>query len=587
MNSGMLVIIKNRFQKLKVLVVRKRVNEFEFNIDVDYQVIDKSKNGLNLINKNIGSRIKLNFLNEPGTWEIERKYYYTENFTHLYDISGLDNFVLSVKKNHDEKTYISSEIVNKFKKDIFLKNKFWNHNKMSNELCGEIIMKYWDLEPINKYPSIEPYKTLLKLSDKKINCLNAAFVLEYWEQIPKILKEKIKKEIELNNIFLDKKVFFTNKFWLDGRLTQNIAKDILSIYTLNNYSERKYPSVEPYSTILKLIDGKNVIINKQIVDLLNKKLTIAKGISNILNEKNVLDFESFDVFVDYFLLTHPNSLLSDIYKKIRKFSEKFKKTNNKEKLFVDLHTEIINYLKIRALEDDKEIDMRPIIPKCLERKDLIHCEGSIYEEYGYSYWCRNKACERKKINKNTALKKQEWSLLEIFDYYLININFNNSYLWQLNFFDSLNDYVRKIAGALNRLNEIRERLKCRSCGKIMFFDWKYPIRKAAYKVTVAKCANKDCSEHGKGVYLNHCWACGNIIDGRENTVVVEGYRLCLECGSGPQNPTTYIQGDICPKCGSHFIESKNNNKYYTCNNCKHIIKRPPDNKITGLYNFTN
>jgi len=581
MNKGILFVLKNNLKQLNILIVRKKVKKFN-NIELDYQILDSNEKVKNLIHENVGSKVNLNFINEKGEWEIEKKYYCTENLNHLYDVSSLNDFVKSLSIGYKKNKFISKDLLDRYKNDIFLDSNFWNHDKINLELSGEIIDKYWELDPIDDYPTLEPYNTLLNLADDNFKNLNIDFILNYWGKISKKLRIKLTKEIDSGNISLDDNIFSSNKFWSDNRLTKELSEYIISRYFWGNYKVEKYSSIEPYRSLLKLMSGEKLVITRKIINFLDVNSTEIIDILNIFVEINKFDFEDFEVYIDYFLLTSKNYLLVEIYKKIRELAKKSKTNNNTDELFIDFHSEIINLLKKEALDNNKEINIKPLIPECVGVNKLTYCEGNIFEKYGFSYWCRNKGCEIPKISKNTNLNKQEWSLLEIFDYYLINIDFNNTNLWQMKHFNSLNDYVRKIGGALNRLNEIRERLKCRRCGEMMSFDWKYPIHDAAYKLTVAECENSKCDEQGNGVYLNHCWACGNIIDGRDNIITIDDYKLCLKCGSGPQKSRDYSQGDICPKCGSRDIESKNNNKYYTCNNCYHSIKIPPPNKITGL-----
>lgn len=589
MNKGILFVLKNNLKQLNILIVRKKVKKFN-NIELDYQILDSNEKVKNLIHENVGSKVNLNFINEKGEWEIEKKYYCTENLNHLYDVSSLNNFVKSLSKVYKKNKFISKDLVDRYKNDIFLDSNFWNHDKINLELSGEIIEKYFSLEPIDKYPNLEPFNTLLRLADGSLEYLNMDFILDYWNNISKKLRMKFKNKIDSGSIYLEEEIFSSDTFWLDNRLTKDIAEYIISIYFGKYYLVEEYTKIEPYRSLLKLIDGKNKIITRQIVDFLDINSTAITDILNAFIETNIYGFENFDVFIDYFLIINENSLLSEVYQKIRRLVKKAKKVDNTDKLFIDFHSELIYLFKKEALENNKEININPIIPECLGVNKLTYCEGNIFEKYGYTYYCRNKACGRNKISTDTNLMKREWSLLEIFDYYSINIDFNNTNLWQMKHFNSLNDYVRKIGGALNRLNEIRERLKCRRCGEIMSFDWKYPVHEAAYKVTVAQCENTDCGEKN-GVYLNHCWACGNIIDGRDNTIQLDkyghkifdgyGYRLCLECGSGPEKPLKYRQGDICPKCGSDYMENNSRSRYYTCRSCGHTIKTPSDQKITG------
>ncbi len=142
------------------------------------------------------------------------------------------------------------------------------------------------------------------------------------------------------------------------------------------------------------------------------------------------------------------------------------------------------------------------------------------------------------------------------------------------------DYVGSLSGWVNRLNEIRERLACRSCGGIMTTNMKYAKHLAVYRSTVFSCPHG--AGHDVDVYLSHCWACRGPIDSRDCPIYVDGYRVCLACGSGPQKSQTYRQGTICPKCGARDMrEIGAFGRRLQCAVCQHIIKLPPSEKLTG------
>jgi len=131
-------------------------------------------------------------------------------------------------------------------------------------------------------------------------------------------------------------------------------------------------------------------------------------------------------------------------------------------------------------------------------------------------------------------------------------------------------YVLRLSGWVNRLNEIRERLKCSRCAAIMTPNYAYALNLAAYNSTVVSCLRG--ADHDHDVYLSHCWACGNIIDSREAKERVDGFYLCQQCGSGPQHDSTFRRGDRCPNCGTPGMIGTDNLKI--CQTCRHQIRDP-------------
>jgi hypothetical protein len=167
---------------------------------------------------------------------------------------------------------------------------------------------------------------------------------------------------------------------------------------------------------------------------------------------------------------------------------------------------------------------------------------------------------------------EDWSLLE-----LLEATGVIPVLHQLN---RPEDYVPKLAAWINRLNELRQRLRCSHCDQIMIPNMRYAKFLAKFGMTVASCGKGE--PHDTNVYFNECWACDGIIDSRENKVSVEKYYLCLKCSSGPQSSSIYTQGSLCPKCGSTQL-SRQTERHYVCQNeiCKHEFTVPEKRKLTG------
>lgn len=131
------------------------------------------------------------------------------------------------------------------------------------------------------------------------------------------------------------------------------------------------------------------------------------------------------------------------------------------------------------------------------------------------------------------------------------------------------DYVNKLAGWINRINEIRERLKCSKCKQLMENNFEYSkVFTAVYRTTIASC--REGFPHDQNVYLSHCWGCEAIIDSRESPIRVGHFYLCHKCGSGPQG-IDYKPGDICPKCGMSPMKNEGY-RTYKCGECNHTIK---------------
>jgi hypothetical protein len=151
---------------------------------------------------------------------------------------------------------------------------------------------------------------------------------------------------------------------------------------------------------------------------------------------------------------------------------------------------------------------------------------------------------------------------------------------------SPDEYVPKLGGWINRLEEIWSRLRCSYCQFQMPPNFRYAKNLAVYNVTVFSCRIQD-PRHDTGIYITHCWACTTIIDSRQNTIRCEDRYLCLKCGSGPQHSDSYTQGDICPKCGQRDMKESYRSSERICRiaACSHIIHLPPMHQLTGKGNL--
>lgn len=251
------------------------------------------------------------------------------------------------------------------------------------------------------------------------------------------------------------------------------------------------------------------------------------------------------------------------------------KENNqtKDKIFKESNELIQNYVVDVAWNLDEKLDLYPLLPKC-PFNYVKYCEGKPWNN-------ENVFCPRKKIRcaiedvtmykiyPNQNLDWNQWSLLELID--------NSNIIPRVANLANPDEYVPKLCGWVNRVIEIRERLKCTECGKTLLSNMKYSKNLAVYNSTVFYC---QCgSKSNDSVYISHCWACREIIDSREGNNKVEDYYLCLYCGSGPKKSDHYRQGSKCPKCSSQM--NNIGHRVYQCLKCSHKIIVPPDHKLTG------
>jgi len=213
-----------------------------------------------------------------------------------------------------------------------------------------------------------------------------------------------------------------------------------------------------------------------------------------------------------------------------------------------------------------------LLPPC-GKSITYYCEIKTVETEGkeeYTYCPRlGGRCEVGISQANADKDSDEWGFFEIFSKYDIK--------FELKELKNPKEYINKLAGYVNRLIELEERMICRTCDSRLISNNKYSKFLAKYNMTVAKCKDVTHEE----VYFNHCWKCTEIIDSRDCRMKKGDYYLCMNCGAGPQKSSAeYVEpGSVCPKClhNDFQIIKDSINRKNECLKCGHRILKPKIN----------
>jgi hypothetical protein len=213
--------------------------------------------------------------------------------------------------------------------------------------------------------------------------------------------------------------------------------------------------------------------------------------------------------------------------------------------------------------------LEKLVPNCsVPESGVRYCEGRPFAQDDDIAWCPRlrEPCDRQNgshIVAETDLPWWRWSLLELLDSRSVGPHLRGNTTWP-------ND----LAGWINRWYDIRDRLRCSTCGEIMEPNYRYSRRiDAAYGKTVMTCPT-GAPGHDRDVYLNHCRGrgCSDPIDSRECSQRQDGFYLCLRCGSGPEG---LEPGAMRPRCGSERMSSLGDNRWVKCMDCDHKVHTPP------------
>jgi hypothetical protein len=207
-------------------------------------------------------------------------------------------------------------------------------------------------------------------------------------------------------------------------------------------------------------------------------------------------------------------------------------------------------------------DLSPLLPSCTEQRAAVrYCEGRHWPSAEDMAWCpRLRApClpSVARIRPDLGRPWWAWSLLELLDASVTRAQVPGA---------DPDEWVNKLSGWLNRWDDVRNRLRCRGCGRVMDPNYRYALQfDAAYATTVMRCEGPP--NHDGEVYLSHCRRCARLIDSRDCSVKDDGY-LCTKCGAGAR----YTEpGDRCPHCGRVGMKQRLGTASWDCPDCGHRI----------------
>jgi DNA-directed RNA polymerase subunit M/transcription elongation factor TFIIS len=227
--------------------------------------------------------------------------------------------------------------------------------------------------------------------------------------------------------------------------------------------------------------------------------------------------------------------------------------------------------------DISDHDLLNLFPSCSTMGyDDLSCEA-FYWEKQKEFLCRGKICSDPRILPDINKNYYDYNIYDWFKHYGVDyINEGNP---------SKKDFPIKLAGYFNRLKEIFDIIKCRECYSLMLPDMRYArveyydydfdkkkyVKKntaAAYRVTVFKCGNAECSLFETKYYINHClgFGCYSIIDSRDLKLKCgDGLYICRGCGSCCEQCAKEHPNGFCPDCGNNLIlYEKNKNRFVYC-----------------------
>ena len=219
------------------------------------------------------------------------------------------------------------------------------------------------------------------------------------------------------------------------------------------------------------------------------------------------------------------------------------------------------------------------------------------------FWCRGKECFHNNLGTQTLEDILNWESYSLFHMAEI-MGYPMLHKTEAGY--EPEPTVRQFIAVTNKVMQKFKRLKCRSCGHMMFTDKSSGFNRYNYYA----CANPTCLEVSRVVYLNFCFKCKKgLIDSRDTKQCPNGWYICPTClaccddeqyerqaqryiltrrpvpprieekrGHGHNDKGEYF----CPKCGNpiHEIEDEHGNMFKGCPECNINFDAQPE----GFYN---
>lgn len=145
-----------------------------------------------------------------------------------------------------------------------------------------------------------------------------------------------------------------------------------------------------------------------------------------------------------------------------------------------------------------------------------------------------------------------------------------------------NEQFLRLIAALNRWNEIIDRLHCKDCGSPLSLSEhaRQSVGKMAYSASYWHCAKESCLKYCESVKITHCYGCGKVIDSRHdsqscNPWEVKSYKkfyICKSCASCCKKHDGF--SGCCPNCGvdkAYANVEPSDRTRAKCRQCNHEV----------------
>lgn len=139
------------------------------------------------------------------------------------------------------------------------------------------------------------------------------------------------------------------------------------------------------------------------------------------------------------------------------------------------------------------------------------------------FWCRGKECFHNNLGTQTLSNQNNWKEYSL--YHLVEI-IGYPKIQETEAGNVPDVSVTNFIAIANKAMQKFKRLKCRSCGHLIFPTVSHGFNNYNYYA----CRNQNCPEHNKAIYLNYCYKCKKgLIDSRDTKKCPNDWYICPTC----------------------------------------------------------
>jgi len=185
------------------------------------------------------------------------------------------------------------------------------------------------------------------------------------------------------------------------------------------------------------------------------------------------------------------------------------------------------YYKGTITDDEPESSLE-FLERIKIGKYVNFCAPSLADKYNHAvnlpyFWCRGRECFRNNLDDQILEHSHSWEQYSL--YHIIEI-LGYPKLKRTEAGLEPDGMIRLFIAMVNRAHAKFRRLKCRSCGHLMFTDKSSGFNRYNYY----SCINPTCGEFNHPVYLNYCYKCKKgLIDSRDSKQCPNDWYICPIC----------------------------------------------------------